>query len=575
MKNILKHIMLASGLFAAAGCTDLTENIYSDNTTGNFYNNETEVLSAVLRPYTHSRAVFACQSRENYWRMNELSADQLAWPVKGPHGYDDGKWIQLHYHTWTNMHKTVEDSWNLFFMGLGLVNDAIENLEERSASSMQITEEQRAAFIAELRANRAYYYMGLMDLWGNVPISTKVGEPEMPETSSRAEIFNFVETEMLAVIDDLPELSRSEHNSGRFTKAAGYAMLATLYLNAEVWTGEERWDDCITYCDKLIEERDGVNADYQFDLDEDILTPFCKDNSDESRENILVLTYDYMASGMGCGWSGDFYHFQQKYISGGTANGNDGVVVVPSAYDAFADNDLRKQEWMLIGPQYRYDEPSEPVVGTSEYSGLPLVFVKDIKRISSLGYHWNELGQVVDSDGNIVDNATFESAVAGLKSTMETGEENSGARFNKYRTGAQTDDNYWGNDWVLYRLTEIYFIKAEALMRKNGGQPDNEGVAVDLINTCIERAFTPKDWAANVNNCKYTQQTLTLDALLEERGREFIFEGKRRTDLIRFGKFTSGTWWDHTASNDENKELFPIPYAQTSLNSNLEQNPGY
>lgn len=61
--------------------------------------------------------------------MNELSADQLAWPVKGPHGYDDGRWIQFHYHTWTSMHASIEDSWNLFFMGLGFCNDAIENLE--------------------------------------------------------------------------------------------------------------------------------------------------------------------------------------------------------------------------------------------------------------------------------------------------------------------------------------------------------------------------------------------------------------------------------------------------------------
>ena len=102
MKNIYKVLVAASGLFAMSACTDLTEHIYSDNTTDNFYNNETEVLSAVLRPYTHSRAVFACQSRQNYWKMNELSADQLAWPVKGSHGYDDGRWIQFHYHTWTS-----------------------------------------------------------------------------------------------------------------------------------------------------------------------------------------------------------------------------------------------------------------------------------------------------------------------------------------------------------------------------------------------------------------------------------------------------------------------------------------
>lgn len=300
MKTIYKGLIAASGILVATACTDLTEHIYSDNTTDNFYNNETEVLSAVLRPYTHSCAVFACQSRQNYWRLNELSADQLAWPVKGPHGYDDAQWIQLHYHTWDNMHATVGDAWDLFFMGLGFCNDAITNLEERSAESMNISEEDRAAFIAELRANRAYYYLGIMDLWGNAPISTKVGEPEMPATNSRQEIFDFVESEILEVIDDLPLLSQEEQNCGRFTRAAGYAMLATLYLNAEEWTGTARWDDCITYCDHLI-NGDGGGQNGPIQLDDDIYKPFSNTNSEDSRENILVLSYDYMASGVKCG----------------------------------------------------------------------------------------------------------------------------------------------------------------------------------------------------------------------------------------------------------------------------------
>lgn len=539
MKNIYKVLVVASGLFAMSACTDLTEHIYSDNTTDNFYNNETEVLSAVLRPYTHSRAVFACQSRQNYWKMNELSADQLAWPVKGPHGYDDGRWIQFHYHTWTSMHASIEDSWNLFFMGLGFCNDAIENLEKRDAESMKITEQERLAYIAEVKANRAYYYMGLMDLWGNIHIVTKVGEPEMPATNSRQEVFEFIESEMLAVIEDLPLLSEEEQNTGRFTRAAGYAMLATLYLNAEVWTGTPRWDDCITYCDKLIKGEGGA-AHGTMELDKDLVSTYSKDNSTDSKEHILSLTYDYLASGLYCGWSGDFYHFNQKYINGGIANGNDGIVVIPSAYDAFADNDLRKKEWMLIGPQYDY-KTGEPVVGTSEYSGQPLVFVKDIKRFSE--------GKTDES-------------------TMYTGEENSGARFDKYKTGASGDPNYWGNDWVLYRLTEIYFDKAEALMRKNGGKATQD--AVDLINACRQRAFSAEDW----ENAKYSVATLTMDELLAERGREFIFEGKRRTDLIRFDKFGTGDWWDGKNS-DEHYEIFPIPYQQATLNPNLDQNPGY
>ena len=106
-------------------------------------------------------------------------------------------------------------------------------------------------------------------------------------------------------------------------------------------------------------------------------------------------------------------------------------------------------------------------------------------------------------------------------------------------------------------------------MRKNGGTATQE--AVDLINETRERAFTAEDWPA----MKYTTTTLTMDELLAERGREFIFEGKRRTDLIRFGKFLTGSWWDHTPTNSSHLLLFPIPYDQMMVNPGLVQNPGY
>ena len=527
-------------LLLMPSCTDLDPVVYHDNTTDNFYTTEEEVLAAVLRPYTHSRAVFAQSSRQNYWKLNELPADQLAWPQKGRHGYDDAKWIQFHYHTWTYTHGAITDAWNLFFMGLGFCNDGIANLEAREASAMGITEKARLAYVAELKTNRAYYYLKAMDLWGNIPIVTSTDPGQPAATSSRKEVFDFVENEILSVLEDLPLLAGEDLNIGRFTKAAAYAMLVDLYLNAEEWAGETRWDDCIKYCDLIMDGKGGTQKGVM-KLDEDLLVTYSNANTTDAYENILVLAYDYQASGNRCDWSGDFYHFSQKYIYGGNSNGNDGVVVIPSAYDMFADNDLRKKEWMLIGPQFYFDDPTKPVEATDEYKGQPLVFVKEIQRLSE----------------------------GGTESTMLTGEENSGARFDKYRPGSSSDPNYWSNDWVLYRLTEIYFAKAEALMRKNGGQATEE--AVKLINDCRQRAFSSTDW----ETAKYTIGTLTMDELLKERGREFIFEGKRRTDLIRFGKFLTGSWWDHQPTNSDHLKLFPIPKTQRELNPDLIQNPGY
>jgi starch-binding outer membrane protein, SusD/RagB family len=152
---------------------------------------------------------------------------------------------------------------------------------------------------------------------------------------------------------------------------------------------------------------------------------------------------------------------------------------------------------------------------------------------------------------------------------MTRGEENSGARFAKYLPGTQLDVNYWNNDFVLYRLAEIYYNKAEALTRKNNNVPTQ--TAVDLVNEVRKRAFRVEDWPA----AAYTVATLTMDEFLAERGREFIFEGKRRSDMIRFGKFTTNSWWDHTASNNDKWKIFPIPRRQITANPSLKQNPGY
>lgn len=526
------------GLVSLVGCTDLDENIYHNRTTSNFYNTKEEIVSAVLRPYTHSGAVFTCQSRENAWRLNELSADQLAWPQKGIHGYDDGKWIQLHYHTWNYRHNTIKDCWNLVFQGLGYCNSGIENIEARTASSMGITESEKLTYLAELKANRAYYYFNALNLWGNVPIVMNVGVPQYPANNTRQEVFSFVESELLSVINDLPLMSKA--NSGRLTKAAAYAILADLYLNAEVFTGTPRWDDCITYCNKLMNGEGGSQMGVM-KLDANILAPFSNINTVSSYENIFVMSYDYQNTTTRCNWSSDFYHFRQKFINGGDRNGNNGVVVIPSAYEAFADNDLRKKEWMLIGPQHRYDIPDSIQEGSVEYSGKPLVFVKEI-RLNKTG---------------------------GTESNMRTGEENSGARFNKYREGVYGSTNFCSNDWVLYRLTEIYYMKAEALMRKNGGVANQE--VVNLINETRQRAYKTEDW----NAVKYTTSTLTMDEFLAEKGREFIFEGKRRPDLIRFGKFSTGSWWDHEPTTSKHLTVYPIPYAQIAVNPNLVQNEGY
>ncbi|MCL4642032.1 MULTISPECIES: RagB/SusD family nutrient uptake outer membrane protein [Olivibacter] len=540
-QSLLKKILV--GTLLLTGCTKLDENAYDEMITDNFYNNRNEVVSAVLRPYTHANAWVTPSGQDGWWRPAELSGDQLAWPTKGRHGEDGGKWKRLHYHAWTVDEGGLNNAWSLMYWGMGLCNDPIENLEKRDVAAMGITEEEKAAYIGELKLLRAFHYLKLMDLFGNIPIVTQVGEPAQPETRSRQDVFNFVESEILENINQAPKLSREM--LGRMSQAGAYAMLVELYLNAEVWTGTARWDDCIAAADHLI-NGDGGAQNGIMALDPNIIDTYNTTN-DLSKEVIFSIAYDYTTANFQPSWPSEFYHFKQREIYGGGRNGNDGIVVIPGVFTNYSDQDLRKREWLLEGPMYNFGT-GVPVTGSEEYNGQPLVFVDNIRK--------NKSGSTV--------------------SNMSEGEENSGVRFNKYKLGNQVvgidgtpvDPNYNNTDWNIYRLSWIYFAKAEAIMRKNGGVATQE--AVTLINECRKRAFSESDWPSHA----YTTSTLTMDELLAERGREFIFEGFRRDDLIRFGKFTTESWWDHQPS-DPTKALFPIPQRQRDLNPNLQQNPGY
>jgi hypothetical protein len=544
MRIFKKHTIrfAVAALVATTGlssCTNLDENLYSDLTEDSFYKNKLEVMQAALRPFTHMQAWLAPTGGSGFYYHSELAADQVAWPQKGRHGYDAGDHFRMHYHTWTENENRMRSAWELMWTGVGFINNALSDIEALDIEAVGMTQEEMDEVIAQLKVLRAYHYMRIIDMWGNVPIATEVADvPLNPETRPRAEVFDFVKTELEAEVEKLPDLSAE--TVGKVNKAAGYAMLSELYLNAEKWSGTAMWDECIDASEKVISGAGGGIGGVP-QLSADINAIFSNTNS-ANPEALFQFQFSRKA-GFTFDWGGFYmgYDYMREVLDVGYGGWN-AFVVIPTAFDAYQESDLRKQDWFLIGPQYKYGTQT-PVKGTEEYAGQDLVFVNSIRR---------------ESEGD-----------TSSEGSMAEGEENSGARFHKYKSGRLSDENYQENDYIIYRLTEMYFNKAEALMRKNGGTADQE--AVDLINETKERAFDAASWNAN----KYTTANLTLEELLAERGREFIFEGKRRTDLIRFGKFTTGSWWDHKATNDENKELFPIPQVQLAINPNLQQNPGY
>lgn len=519
----LSIISLFIGFGGIISCTNLEEKLFSEVTAKEYYKSSEEVVAAIGRPWAHFCGTMGVSQAP--WLLQELSADGAAWCQKGRHGYDGGDWIRLHRHEWTPVEGQIETAWGHMYQGIGLANKFIQDFNELDFEALKVPVSKEQA-IAELRVYRAFCYWYLLDLYREVPITETLDELN-PESKSANEVFDYIEKE---IKESLPFLSEDKEKTyGRVSKWGAQTLLAKLYLNSEVYTGTSRLDDCINACNEV--------AGGGFDLDPNWNDPFKADNDLNSKENIWVITYDQIYA-QGNGWYVRWLHYAHQTgwnLKSGPWNG---LVTQPSFFDLFAENDKRKTEGFLIGLQYPrkkdrdgnyyFDVEAAPLLGSEEYKDEPLEFVNFIEA-------------------------------------MDKGEENSGARSIKYEIIEQSTSDQ-DNDWVLFRYSDILFMKAEALMRKNGNTATQE--SVDLINSVRRRAFSEDDW----KTAAYTVSTLTIDEFINERGREFAFEGTRRSDLVRFNKFVTTSWWDKKASNKEAYSIFPIPQKQLDSNQNLKPN---
>lgn len=513
MNMKFSHILLCFTTLFFVSCSDLEETVYSETVESTFYKSKEEIIGAYTRPWAHTQWVLP----HSIWHLSELSADAAAWTTKTTgDGFDGGNWISLHNHSYTPSLPELAPAWGDLWKGVGFINGVLEGIEDVSFETldMPIT---KAEMTAELRALRAYYYYLACDLWGNVPIVTKVADPSFPSTNTRAEVFQFIETELIEALPDLPAKKHAE-TYGYFTKSGANALLAKLYLNAEVFAGEEQYQKCLDACQKVIDSGN-------YSLDDNWQDPFLP-NNELSKENIFAFALDGVGS-FAYSISVKTLHYSHQQAFGLSFGPWNGIVTQEAFYDSYHNDDLRKQQY-LVGPQY-IKGTNTPVKAVKEFAGEDLIIVKGITAM----------------------NGAFE---------------NEGVRNYKYQLEEGVQAHNPKNDYVILRYTDVLMTKAEALMRLNGGAATAE--AVSLVNEIRERAF-----GANFSAHQYTTGTLTLDELLAERGREFAYEGQRRTDLIRFGKFNNA-WWEKQASQTH-KNIYPIPLSQIQTNPNLKQNEGY
>lgn len=584
---------MIGSLFTIWSCTNLDETIYHEIVSDNYYQNEDEIRAAMMRPFvanTQNISGFL----KNVWILQELSADIVCFPQKGPHGYDGGDWIRFHRREYTTDERRCYNSWDQLYAGIGYVNNLLTDFEKLDFEALGVTSFIKEQSVAELRALRAYFYWILLDLFGDVPITTTITE-NSPETKPRSEVFAFVEKELTESISDLSDdVIRSQ---GRISKWGAYAILAYLYLNAEVYTGTPQLSKCIATCD-------AIYASGKFSIDTEWYTPFCKENERVSKENIFTAACDpiYAADNT---WFQRFGHYSHQGGFGfGYATWNS-TVTTPGFYSKFDQTDKRGYVGHLYGPQYKVNkynadhsfdfDKSKPLLGTEEFKGFPLIMAErevilkavtngngiKIESVSHPEFTKEDLAPVftfIETDAILI--ATLKNLISTSggndyefklsedyfgERNMDTGAENIGARSVKYEIDFTATTAGLTNDWVIFRLSRINFIKAEALMRQNGNVATNEVCA--LIDAVKSRAYDTGTYTP------YTPATLTMDELLLEMGREFAYEGWRRVDLVRFDKFVKDyEWWDYKPNGKAYDNVFPIPHRRLNNNPNLKAN---
>ncbi len=516
-----------------SGCTDLSEETFSVITPDKFYKTDKEITAALAPIYAQLRAL-----EWSYWTMSQVTTDETVVPTRGQDWFDDRRWLNLHEHNFQPTQVDFNGAWVDLYTGIARANGLLQTLQEIEAPN-------EAQLEAEVRLLRALYYYFLLDLFGNVPI---VGDDEFvvdpnnpPATEPRDKVFRFVESELLFARDNLPE---TPPLPGRVTKWVAEALLASLYLNAGVFTKNSTeldpngYNSCMDVqtsggqnaCQAAVQHADNVINSGYFRLaeGEEWFQNFLPNN--ENSPEIIFATQHLPEPGLGMNFQMRTLHYFQLEPS--PWNGH---AILAETYNMFDDDDLRKTIF-LVGQQYA--EPRGNCIGRQCYSqgepltdraGNPLVYTPEIQNIF---------------------NAT----------------EYEGVRVLKYGPDPNHVGGDHGNDYAWFRLPEMYLIKAEALNELNG--PTQE--VVDLINAVRNRVFEPDK---PISLADYPTKEAMREAILNERLFEFTWEAKRRQDLIRHGKFTRA--YQFKPQSDPKVLLLPIPQQQLDANPNLVQNPGY
>ncbi|HEY4334910.1 MAG TPA: RagB/SusD family nutrient uptake outer membrane protein [Puia sp.] len=529
---------LLSGLLCF-GCTKVDNKLYSTIDSDSFVPTKDDLNSLMGPAYATLRDLE--MGWDALYDLEEICADELVIPAR-PNGWvDGGVYKTMHLHTFNSLQPHIETVWADCYTGINNCNRVIYQIE---SGKIPVTTGKDAT-IAELRALRTLYYYVLCDNFGNVPLVTsyevKVGE--LPKQNTRKEIYDFISSELHSTLPLLsPVVDKSTY--GKMNRYAAWTLLAKLYLNAGVYTGTPQWDSCRIACDSVINTNKYILEANQEDV--------FKTDNENSQEIIFSIPFDEKyATGFNLVEKTLQPISQHSYNLQASPWG--GICAIPQFISTFDPDDNRLKTNWIQGPQY--DATTGAQLGC-EYPPL-----------STAGHKLE-----------------FINSLPGIDSSQEI----DGFRLGKYefRMNALFD---LSNDCPFFRYADVLMMKAEALLRS--GKADD---AAAIVTQVRERSFKTKPASATVTGAQLTGGSvykygvavndviaapeggadIQYGRFLDELGWEFAMEGRRRTDMIRFGAFTKKSWLSHKPNGDF-RAIFPIPQDEIDKNNNLKQNPGY
>lgn len=515
-KTIISFLTGASFLFSMSSCMDLDETIYDKLSADTFGKTETEINALVGTVNNTLRSYFS----GDFYALDDQSGSMSVKPTRqGGDWYDGGQYREIYMHDYTAQTSCIRGAWNTASEAIGTCNSALSVIENSDA----ISDEMKAKTLASVRGVRAFWFYKMVDLWGNVPLVISSEDKELPECKSRQEVYDWVLSEVEAIADQCPD---REGNYGQFTKGAAQALLAKLYLNAEAWgvtCPGNAYEKVISACDKVL------TMGY-------ILEPNWKDNfsltNENSGEAILAAIFSESDTDKKNELHLNSLHYKQNLVYGAPFGAWNGLCAQPDYVKLFPEDDPRYEGSFLMGQQYDLSTGEKLITAYN----MDLNYTAEIAMMPGTQYDGTNWGAVLQQEGYRANKWPYSSS---LNAAM-------------------------GNDFHIFRLADIYLMKAEALLR-NGGSVSE---ANNLVNMVRSRAY---------GNSDHNYKSVTLNEILLERRLEFAWELTSRQDDIRFGCYDKGMW---ASSNCERKtgdhlKLFPVSQTAWQSNPKLTQNPGY